>query len=160
MLGDLGQATVLRSGQRPEEEEMNSGERNKAAVRACFENASQGNFDALDGIVTSDYVLHPEEIQGVDGLKTMAQRYREALGGLRVTVDQQFAEGDYVATRYTITGTHDGDLMGAPPSGKRVAFTGIAISRCESGRVAEEWEITDLAGLLNQIGALPAVAQG
>ena len=70
---------------------MNSGERNKAAVRACFENASQGNFDALDGIVTSDYVLHPEEIQGVDGLKTMAQRYREALGGLRVTVDQQFA---------------------------------------------------------------------
>lgn len=137
---------------------MDSGERNKAAVRACFENASQGNFDALDDIVTGDYVLHPEEIHGADGLKTMAQRYREALGGLRVTVDQQFTEGDYVATRYTITGTHDGDLMGAPPSGKRVAFTGITISRCESGRVAEEWEITDLAGLLGQIGALPAMA--
>ena len=89
----------------------------------------------------------------------MVQRYRDALGGLRVTVDQQFTDGDYVATRYTITGTHDGDLMGTPPSGKDVAFTGITISRCEGGRIAEEWEITDVVGLLGQIGALPATAQ-
>ena len=49
--------------------------------------------------------------------------------------------------------------MGTPPSGKNVAFTGIAISRCEGGRIAEEWEITDTVGLLGQIGALPAMAQ-
>jgi predicted ester cyclase len=66
---------------------------------------------------------------------------------------------DYVATRYTITGTHDGDLMGTPPTGKNVAFTGITISRCENGRIAEEWEITDAVGLLGQVGALPAMAQ-
>jgi predicted ester cyclase len=132
---------------------------NEAAVRACFENASQGNFDALPDIVTSDYVLHPGEVRGADGLKDMVQGYRNALGGLRVTIDQQFADGDFVATRFTITGTHEGDLMGAPPSGKDVAFTGIAISRCEGGRIAEEWEITDTVGLLGQIGALPAMAQ-
>jgi steroid delta-isomerase-like uncharacterized protein len=138
---------------------MSTGEENKAAVRACFENASQGKFDALDDIVTSDYVLHPDEVSGADGLKEMVQRYRDALSGLRVTIDQQFTDGDYVTTRYTVTGTHDGDLMGAPPSGKDVAFTGITISRCESGRIAEEWEITDVVGLLGQIGALPATAQ-
>ena len=90
----------------------------------------------------------------------MVQGYRDALSGLKVTIDQQFTDGDYVATRYTITGTHDGDLMGTPPSGKDVAFTGITISRCEGGRIAEEWEMTDVVGLLGQIGALPALAQG
>jgi predicted ester cyclase len=138
---------------------MSNGDENKAAVRACFENASQGNFDALDDIVTSDYVLHPEEVRGADGLKEMVQRYRDALSGLRVTIDQQLTDGDYVTTRYTITGTHVGDLMGTPPSGKDVAFTGITISRCDHGRIAEEWEITDAVGLLGQIGALPAMAQ-
>ncbi len=139
---------------------MGSSEENRAAVRACFENASQGNFDALDDIVTDDYVLHPGEIRGADGLKLMAQSYRDALSGLRITIDQQLTEGDYVATRYTITGTHDGDLMGTPPSGKDVAFTGITISRCKDGRIAEEWEITDTAALLSQVGALPVMAQG
>jgi predicted ester cyclase len=139
---------------------MSSGEENKAAVRACFENASKGNFEALDDILTADYILHPQEVRGADGLMELAQGYREALGGLKVAIDHQFTGGDYVATRYTITGTHDGDLMGAPPSGKNVAFSGITISRCEDGRIAEEWEVTDVVGLLGQIGALPAMAQG
>jgi predicted ester cyclase len=137
---------------------MSSSEDNKAAVRACFENASQGNFDALHDIVTPDYVVHPEEVRGADGLAEMVQAYRSALSGLRVTIDQQFTDGDYVATRYTISGTHDGDLMGTPPTGKDVAFTGITISRCEGGRIAEEWEIADVVGLLGQVGALPAMA--
>jgi predicted ester cyclase len=137
---------------------MSSSEDNKAVVRACFENASQGNFDALDEIVTADYVVHPEEARGPEGLKEMVEGYRSALSGLRVTIDQQFTERDYVATRYTISGTHDGELMGTPPTGKEVAFTGITISRCEGGRIAEEWEITDTVGLLGQVGALPEVA--
>lgn len=136
---------------------MSNSEANKAAVRACFESASQGNFDALDGIVTPDYALHPDDVRGADGLKERVQIFREALSGLKVTVDQQFADGDHVTTRYTITGTHDGDLMGTPPSGKHVAFTGITISRCEGGRIAEEWELVDTLALLGQIGALPAM---
>jgi predicted ester cyclase len=138
---------------------MDTSEDNKAVVRACFENASRGNFDALDDIVAEDYQLHPEEV-GPDGLKEMVQGYRDALGGLRVTVDQQFTAGDYVATRFTITGTHDGDLMGTPPTGRDVSFTGITISRCEHGRIAEEWEVADTVSLLGQIGALPEPAQG
>jgi predicted ester cyclase len=138
---------------------MSSHEQNKAAVRACFESASQGNFDALNEIVAQDYVLHPEEVHGAKGLMEMVEGYRNALSGLRVTIDQQFSEGDYVATRFTIRGTHDGDLMGAPPTGNDVAFTGITISRCDAGRIVEEWEITDTLSLLGQVGALPAMAQ-
>jgi predicted ester cyclase len=138
---------------------MSSSEDNKKAVRACFENASQGNFDALDEILAPDYVLHPEEVRGREGLQAMVEGYRSALSGLRVTIDQQFTEGDYVATRFTISGTHDGDLMGTPATGNPVAFTGITISRCEGGRIVEEWEITDAVGLLRQVGALPEMVQ-
>jgi predicted ester cyclase len=137
---------------------MSSSEDNKKVVRACFEEAARGNFDALDALVTPDYVLHPEEMRGPDGLKQMVEGYRSAFSGLRVTIDQQFTEGDYIATRTTIRGTHDGELMGIPPSGKEVEFTGLTISRCEGGRIVEEWELTDTVGLLGQIGALPALA--
>ncbi len=138
---------------------MSKSEDNKETVRACFENASQGNFDVIDQIVSADFVLHPEEVRGPDGLKQMVEGYRNALSGLRVTIDQQFTEGDYVATRFTVRGTHDGDLMGTPPTGKDVAFTGITISRCNEGRIEEEWEITDMLGLLGQVGALPEPAR-
>ena len=160
MLANTGGAILLESGNNYSRRQMMStDEKNRAAVRACFENASQGSLDAIDDIVTSDYVLHPQEVRGADGLKEMVQGYRDALSGLRVRIDQQFSEGDYVATRFTVTGTHDGNLMGTPPSGKHVAFTGITISRCEEGRIAEEWEIADTVGLLSQVGALPAMAE-
>ena len=138
---------------------MSSSEKNKAIVRACFENAASGEYDALDALVTRDYVLHPEEIRGPEGLKEMVDGYRSSLSDLRVTVDHQFTAGDYVATRTTITGTHDGNLMGTPPTGRQVAFTCLTISRCEGGRIAEEWEIADVAGLLGQVGALPEPAR-
>ncbi len=132
---------------------------NTAVVRACLENGASGNFDALDAIVDGGYVLHPEGIRGADGLKQMLQGYHDALSDLRITIDQQFAAGDYVATRSTIRGTHDGELMGTPPTGNDVEFTMITISRCERGRIAEEWEIADVVTLLGQVGALPAPAR-
>ena len=138
---------------------MSSSEENKAAVRGCFENASQGNFDALHEIVAEDYVLHPEGVRGVDGLSQMVERYRSALADLRVTIDHQFTEGDYVATRTTIRGRHEGDLMGTPPTGRDVEFTALTISRCRDGKIEEEWELVDVVGLLRQIGALPELAE-
>jgi predicted ester cyclase len=77
---------------------------------------------------------------------------------MHVTVDHQFADGDFVASRFTVRGTHDGELFGAAPTNRQVVLTGITISRCEDGRIAEEWELVDVAGLLQQIGLLPEVA--
>lgn len=138
---------------------MSASEANKAAVRDCFEQASQGNFDALHTIVSPDYVCHPEEARGPQGLAEMVQVYRDALSGLNVTIEQQFTEGDYVATRTTIRGRHDGDLMGAPATGRDVEFGGLTISRCRDGKIEEEWELVDVTTLLRQVGVLPELAE-
>jgi predicted ester cyclase len=134
---------------------MSDSEQNKAAVRSCLEEASQGNFGALDSVVSPDYVLHPEGVRGPEGLAEMVKGYREAIADLRVTIEHQFTERDYVATRSTLTGRHEGDLMGTAPTGRDVSFSMLTISRCRDGRIEEEWEIVDVMSLLAQIGRLP-----
>jgi steroid delta-isomerase-like uncharacterized protein len=139
---------------------LDSGNENKAAVRACLETISQENSDGLDRIVGPDYVLHdpalPEAVRGAEGLRELLAEYRKALGEVRLTIDQQFTDGEYVATRWFVRGRHQGELMGAPASGKEIAISGVTISRCREGKIVEEWEICDTLGLLQQIGALPA----
>jgi predicted ester cyclase len=162
---DRQTGAILTPGSRPrprkrsKEDRMSDSERNKAAVRNLFEEASRGNFGAFDSILSPDYVLHPEGVQGAEGLAEMVQRYRDAIAGLTVTIDQQFTEGDHVATRFTIRGRHEGELMGTAPTGREVEFTGITVSRCRDGRIEEEWELVDTVSLLQQVGALPEVAQ-
>jgi predicted ester cyclase len=136
-----------------------SSEANKAAVRGCFENASRGNYEALHEVVSPAYVLHPEEIRGVEGLAEMVEGYRSVLADLRVTIEHQFTEGDYVATRSTVRGRHEGELMGRPPTGREVAFSSLTISRCRDGKIEEEWELADTMSLLRQIGVVPAPAE-
>jgi predicted ester cyclase len=137
---------------------MSSSEVNKAAVRDCFHTASRGEYDALRDIVSPAYVLHPEEAQGPEGLARMIEGYRSALADLRVSIEHQFTEGDWVATRSTVRGRHAGELMGAPPTGRDVSFSVLTISRCRDGRIEEEWELADTMALLQQVGALPALA--
>lgn len=132
-------------------------------MRACLETISRENSDALDRIVSPDYVLHdpalPEEVRAAEGLRELLEEYRKAIGGVRLTIDQQFTDGDYVATRWFVRGTHQGELMGVSPSGREIAFSGVTLSRCRDGRIVEEWEICDTLGLLQQIGALPATVE-
>src|SRR5215210_5587454 len=120
---------------------MGTSNNNEAAIRACFENASVGNVAALREILSPDYVLYPEQVRGADGLAEHVQGYREAFSGLNVTIEQQFSAGDFVATRTTLRGRHDGELMGMPPTGRDVEFTTLTISRCADGRIEEEWEL-------------------
>ena len=135
---------------------------NTAAVNGFFAVANSGDFDALDALVSPDYVMHdpsaPEEVRGLDGAKAFVQGYREALGPISVSIDHQFGSGDYVATRFTARGRHEGELMGVPPTGADVTITGLCISRCSDGKVVEEWELVDQVGLMRQIGALPELA--
>jgi len=122
-------------------------EHNKAVVRDCFAQASAGNFDALPDLVTDDYVLHPEGIRGANGLAAMAQGHRDAILDLSIAIDHQFAEGQFVATRYTLRGHHVTD--------HDIEVTGLTLSRCSDGKIAEEWEIVDVMTLLAQIGQSP-----
>lgn len=131
---------------------------NEAVVRALFGAASQGDFQAFEAMLGRDYVLHPEGVRGASGLAEMVSGYRAGISDLHVDVEHQFTSGDYVATRTTVRGTHDGELLGTPATGRDVAFSMLTISRCENGRIAEEWEIADMLSLLQQIGALPEQA--
>jgi steroid delta-isomerase-like uncharacterized protein len=137
---------------------MNSIEANKAAARGFFETAEHGDLDALDALVSPDYVLHdpsmPEDVRGVEGAKQMVEKFRNAFG-LRVAIEHQFADGEYVVTRYTARGRHDADFMGVPPTGRDVTVTGICISRCRDGKIVEEWDAWDALGALQQVGGLP-----
>ena len=128
---------------------------NEDVVRTCLPEASRGNYDVFETILTPSYIVHPEEARGAAGLQEMVDGYRAALGDLRVDIEQQFSAGDRVATVSTVRGIHAGELMGTAPTGREVAFVMITISRFEDGRIAEEWEIADTVSLLAQIGALP-----
>ena len=140
-------------------------EENKALARRFLEEAfNKGNLGVADEIVASDYVLHdpaiPEEVSGPEGVKQFVQMYRSAFPDTQITVEEQIAEGDEVVTRWTGWGTHQGELMGIPPSGNQVEVPGITISRISGGKIAEDWTNYDTLGLMQQIGAVPSPEAG
>jgi steroid delta-isomerase-like uncharacterized protein len=81
-----------------------------------------------------------------------------AFSDLDRRIEDMFAEGDKVVARWSAEGTHDGDFQGLPPTGKYVVSSGITVFRIEDNRVVEEWSESDMIGLLQQVGALPAPA--
>jgi steroid delta-isomerase-like uncharacterized protein len=153
-----GRAGILRPSTRRRLQVANS-EENKAVVRRCYGAASKGDVAELRRILAPDFVIHaPDDYHGVDGLVAMVAPVKLGLPDLAVTIDAQFADGQYVTTRFTAKGTHDGDLFGSPATGRQIAISGITISRCADGKIAEEWELVDAVGALQQVGAPPAGA--
>jgi steroid delta-isomerase-like uncharacterized protein len=139
---------------------MTQAQRNKDTAQAVFAVWNSGELDGLDDLVAPDVVHHdPYDPHGADGLagmkKTIALN-RGAFPDIEITVEDQIAEGDRVATRWSASMTHEGELMGAPPSGRQASITGITIDRFEDGKIVEAWRNMDTLGLLTGIGALPA----
>jgi steroid delta-isomerase-like uncharacterized protein len=139
-----------------------SSEQNKAIARRAFEEPWKGNLDVIDELISNDYVGHdpanPEPLRGPEGVKEFVSTYRAAFPDARITVEQQLAEGDLVATRWSGRGTHDGELMGVSPTGKQVTVSGLTISRLEGGKIVEEFQNWDTLGMLQQLGAVPELA--
>jgi steroid delta-isomerase-like uncharacterized protein len=136
-------------------------EENKALVRRVFEEViNQGNLDLVDEVYAPDYAYHepgiPELPPGPEGFKQLASMYRSAFPDVHITVEDIIAEGDKVVARFTARGTHQGELMGIPPSGNRIEVSGININRISGGKIAEEWENFDALGLMQQLGAIPS----
>ena len=139
-----------------------SSEQNKTIVRRALEEPWKGNLDVVDELIARDYVGHdpanPEPLRGPAGVKEFVATYRAGFPDARVTVEQQLAEGDMVATRWTGRGTHEGDLLGVAPTGKRVTITGITFSRLKDGKIVEEFQNWDTFGMMQQLGAVHAAA--
>jgi len=138
-------------------------EQNKTIVRRAFEEPWKGNLDVIDELIATQYIGHdpanPEPLRGPAGVKEFVSTYRAAFPDARITVEQQLAEGDLVATRWTGRGTHEGELMGITETGKSVTVSGLTISRLEGGKIVEEFLNWDTFGMMQQLGAVPALAQ-
>jgi steroid delta-isomerase-like uncharacterized protein len=135
-------------------------EENKAVVRRWYEDLfNPGNLDVADEIIAPDHAHHdptlPDLPSGPEGQRQLASLYRDAFPDAHITVEDQLAEGDEVVTRWTARGTHQGELMGVPPSGNQVEISGIAINRVSGGKIEETWSSYDALGIMQQIGAVP-----
>ena len=133
-------------------------EENKAVVRRYIEEVlNQGNLDTVDEVFTTDYVYHgrPEDPSDAEGAKKMAIRAHNAFPDLHITIEDQIAEVDKVATRWTSTGTSKGSYDKIGPSGKKVRWSAIFIHRLEEGKIAEGWVVTDRLGMVSHMGVAP-----
>jgi predicted ester cyclase len=139
-----------------------SSEQNKAIVRRLLEEPWKGDLRVVDELIDRKYVGYdpsiPEPLRGPDGFKENISTYRAAYSDARITVDDQIAEGDKVATRSTGRGKHDGDLMGVAPTGKQVTVSGLTLSRLANGKVIEEYTNWDTFGMMQQLGVVPELA--
>lgn len=116
---------------------------------------AQGNLTAADEILAPDVVWHADVAPGAEGVRAHATELRDAFPDLALSADQVVAAGDRVAILWTMRGTHQGELYGAPPTGNPVTTPGTDIFRIENGKIAEIWTVGDDLGLLIQLGALP-----
>jgi len=132
-------------------------EENKAIVMRYVEEFwNQKNLDVLDELISPSAIAHEATTvhlfgQGLESLKQAAAMYIAAFPDLHVTVDDLIAEGDMVVERWTCTATNQGELMGIPPSGKQVAWTGITMYRFADGKIVEHWWAWDALGLMQQL---------
>lgn len=122
-----------------------------------------GRLEVADEILAADFVIHapgylPEWTQGPEGTKQLAAAIIEGIPDRRIEHYETIAEGELVMVRWSMTGTHGGELMGLPATGRPIEVTGFDLFRVEDGRLAELWQNWDQLGLLQQIGAVPAPA--
>jgi steroid delta-isomerase-like uncharacterized protein len=134
-------------------------EENKDLARRSWEMlVNEHNRDAIDELYTPDLVWHEpdQDVEGTEEARRFLNTYLSAFPDMRVSVEDVIAEGDKAVTRWTIRGTHQGEIEEfGPPTGRQVEIKGITIHRLEGGKIAEEWERYDNLGVMQQLGLAP-----
>ena len=134
-------------------------EENKALARDSWERTvNQRDLDAIEEIYAPDFVWHEpdQDIRGYEQGRQFASTFFDAFPDINITVEDAIAEGDQVATRYTIRGTHRGETEEfGPPTERQMELEGITIHRIEGGKIVEEWERYDNLSALQQLGLAP-----
>lgn len=135
-------------------------DRNKTAARNLIEKGfNQKDLTAFEAYFSpnlKDHALPPGLPGGLEGRKMFYSMFLAAFPDIHMHIEDMFAEGDKLVTRWSAHGTHDGELMGIPPTGKEASVSGIAIDRFENGQSVEHWEIFDQFGLMQQLGVIPS----
>ena len=145
-----------------------TGEQNKAVVRRWLKEIfEKGNLAIANELFTADSLSHDqtgpgpngEWPRGPEGAKAVVNRYRGAFPDIKYTIEDQIAEGDWVTTRWTATGTNTGSLTGMPATGKPATISGIETDRLANGKIAESWVNFDVLSMLIQLGVVPMPGQ-
>ena len=131
---------------------------NRAVVRRFFDEFANKNvLSVIDEIFSPDFVMHVADggDVGSDNAKRGYPLFREAFPDAIYKIQDMIAEGDKVAFRMTIQGTHTGKFMNVAPTGKKISMTRFGIIRLENGKWAEGWVLTNALGLFQQLGVIP-----
>lgn len=133
---------------------------NKTVVRRYFEEVwNQRKLEVLDQIIAPQAVNHdpasPDFGKGPEAARKLVQMYLNAFPDSRFTILDMIAEGDRVVARWRAEGTHQGELAGIAPTGRRCIAEGTLTARISGGKMAETWDMWDALGLMRQIGAVP-----
>ena len=116
----------------------------------------KGDHSVIDELVAEDVVDHtpfPGTSPGRQGVKEVMGAIRGGFSDHDAEVIHMVADGDLVATYKTFTGTHDGEFLGVPPTGKRATIRVMDFVRYRDGQIVEHWNVVDVAGLMAQLGA-------
>lgn len=134
-------------------------ESNKQIVRRFFELFNAGEINAMNQVYAEDVVDHdpvPMQPEGLAGVRIVLNAFRAAFPDMTVTIEHLVADGDLVTSRQTARGTQQGELLGIPPTGKRVELKAFDMYRIRDGKIVEVWHLEDMLGLMMQLGAIPA----
>ena len=135
---------------------------NKATAMRLLDAMNSGDLEFMsrtaDEIFEPDVRQHsPVEATGVQAIKEMVfERLYRAFPDLHITLEDMIEEGDKVAVKDLVTGTHLGEFNGLPPTGKSVSYREIFIARFANGRIAEAWGVVDVFTQMKQLGVIPA----
>lgn len=130
-------------------------EENVELVRAGFEALNGGDLDACLELTNPDLIINlaelPEPLHGRDIWRQGAAMFRRAFPDLHAEIEDILGSGDRVAVRLRMSGTHRGEYLGIPATGRRVSYVSHEFYRVQAGLIAEEWICSDMASLLRQI---------
>jgi predicted ester cyclase len=124
-------------------------------IRGIYEAINTGDLALLDKFVAPGYVEHSEGFQGVEPFKQQVAAFRAAFPDLHVSIDDLLIDGDRFASRTTVTGTHTGDLMGMPPTGRPISVEAVDLGRIENGQAKDRWGGLNMYSMLTQLGVIP-----
>jgi steroid delta-isomerase-like uncharacterized protein len=130
----------------------------KNPARRIFEELwNNKNRAVIDELMSPDYVHHDPQAAdippGIDGYKQFVERYMNAFPDTHMTVEDEIVAGDTVVVRWTVTGTHRGELPGLPPTGRKISLSGISIARLREGKFVESWNNWDALGMMQQLSS-------
>ncbi len=138
-------------------------EENKAVVRRYYEEfVNLGNLAVADEIIASECPLYVGSAlvgTGPEAFKQFRARMYTGFPDLRFTIEDLVDQGEKVADRVSVRGTHQGEFMGMPPTGKRVESSAISLARIREGKIVERRGMPDMLGLMRQIGAVPKLGK-